>query len=250
MRSTSTPISIADLEQLTFELAPPEPPRWSNFLPGRNGELVAVLGRFIDRSDAAPSFLLWGTPGSGKTHLLQAAVALAEERGVAARYYAAPALVPPAEEEDRAALLAVDRVDEADSAAAGRIFTIYNAFTQRGARMLAASRAPLAALAVREDLRTRLGWGLVYEVLPLLDEEKPAALASYARQRGFDLSAEVIDYLLRHGRRDMGSLISAVAALDRLSLAAKRPITVPMLRDWLQATLNLENQRPGASMGG
>jgi DnaA-homolog protein len=238
------------LEQLTFELAPPEPPRWSNFLPGRNRELITALGRFAQGLDGAPSFFLWGAQASGKTHLLQAAVALGAERGLGARYYASPTAVAPGAENDPVELLAIDRVDESDTAAAGRVFTLYNALKQRGARMLAASRTPLASLAVREDLRTRLGWGLVYEVLPLLDEEKPAALAGYARQRGFELSSEVIDYLLRHGRRDMGSLTAAVAALDRLSLAAKRPITVPLLRDWLQGTLDSQTGPTNTSAEG
>jgi DnaA family protein len=225
------------LEQLIFELAPPEPPRWSNFLPGRNRELITALGRFAQGLDGAPSFFLWGATASGKTHLLRAAAALAAEHGIAARYHEAPSAVPQGAENDLLDLLAIDRVDEADESAAARLFTVYNALKQRGSRLLAASRTPLATLGVREDLRTRLGWGLVYEALPLLDEEKPAALAAYARQRGFELSADVIDYLLRHGRRDMGSLTAAVAALDRLSLATKRPITVPLLRDWLQGTL-------------
>jgi DnaA family protein len=90
---------------------------------------------------------------------------------------------------------------------------------------------------VREDLRTRLGWGLVYEVLPLTDAEKPAALAGYARERGFALPDEVIGHLLTYGRRDMRSLVATVAALDRFSLAHKRPITVPLLRAWLQREL-------------
>lgn len=235
------------MEQLIFELAPPEPPRWSNFLPGRNRELVTALGRFAEGRDEAPGFFLWGAPASGKTHLLQAAVARAAERGLEARYYPGASAVPT---EHLPELVAIDRVDEADASAAARIFTLYNALKERGWRVLTASRTPLAALAVREDLRTRLGWGLVYEVLPLLDEEKPAALAGYARQRGFELADDVIDYLLRHGRRDMGTLIATVVALDRLSLAAKRPITVPLLRDWLQATLNLPNRATKASADG
>jgi DnaA-homolog protein len=228
------------LEQLIFELAPPEPPRLSNFLPGRNGELLAALDRFAGAADVSPGFLLWGAPGAGKTHLLRAAVALAAEQGLRTRFHLEPASVGADPALEVADLVAIDRIDEADAAAAARIFTLYNLLKQRGARVLAASRTPLAALSLREDLRTRLGWGLVYEVLPLTDEEKPAALAGYARQRGFDLSPEVTDYLLRHGRRDMGSLLTAVVALDRLSLAAKRPITVPLLRDWLQATLEWE----------
>jgi len=226
------------LEQLIFELAPPEPQRLANFLPGRNAELVVALERFVEGRDGAPGFLIWGGSGAGKTHLLRAAAAFAMERGIAARYDEEPGSVPDNAGE-HFALLAIDRIDEADAAGAGRVFTAYNALKQRGGRMLAASRTPLATMPLREDLRTRLGWGLVYEAVPLSDVEKAAALASYARERGFELPADVIDYLLRHGRRDMGSLLGAVAALDRLSLASKRPITVPLLREWLQAKLDV-----------
>jgi DnaA family protein len=93
---------------------------------------------------------------------------------------------------------------------------------------------------LRDDLRTRLGWGLVYEVAPLADTEKPAALAAYALQRGFRLADDVIGYLLAHGRRDMPALLSTLVALYRHSLATKRPITVPMLRDWLQREIGLD----------
>ncbi|TMJ42974.1 MAG: DnaA regulatory inactivator Hda [Alphaproteobacteria bacterium] len=213
------------MEQLVFELAPPEPPRLSNFLPGRNRELIAALTRFVEGVASDTGLFVWGASGAGKTHLLRAAVALAAQRGAEARFYAEPgAFADPAP--GSAVLIAIDRIDEADPEAAARIFTLYNALKQCGGRLLAASRVPVAMLALREDLRTRLGWGLVYEA--------------------FDLSAEVIDYLLRHGRRDMGSLLAAVAALDRLSLAAKRPITVPLLREWLQATLDWETREKSA----
>src|SRR5690606_18286316 len=93
-------------------------------------------------------------------------------------------------------------------------------------------------LALRDDLRTRLAWGLAYEIVPLADADKPAALAAYARARGFALAGEVIAYLLAHGRRDMRSLVATLAALDRRSLALKRPVTVPLLREWMQRTLD------------
>lgn len=222
------------MEQLVFELAPREPPRFSNFLAGRNDELVTALRRFAAGEGAETSFFIWGASGAGKTHLLEAAVASAADAGAAARYYARAALIGSEEEIPAAALVAVDRVDEADAAAAARLFTLYNALKQGGGRLLAASLTPLAALTLREDLRTRLGWGLVYEVLPLADDDKAAALATYARRRGFDLSSEVIDYLLRHGRRDMRTLLATLAAVDRLSLASKRVVSVPLLKEWLQ----------------
>ena len=77
------------------------------------------------------------------------------------------------------------------------------------------------------------------ELMPLADGDKPAALVDYARRRGFTLADEVIRYLLVHGRRDMTALCATLAALDRHSLATKRPITVPLLRDWLQREMTL-----------
>jgi DnaA-homolog protein len=218
----------------------PEPPSFANFLAGRNAELVNALSAFVT-GGRDTGMLIWGGPGVGKTHLARAAVALAQERGLGARLFAHPreidddafASVRASAEQ----VIVIDGIDLADEAAAGRLFTFYNAIKERQARLIATSRTPLAALPLREDLRTRLGWGLVYELLALEDDAKPAALAVYAKGRGIMLSDEVIEYLLRHGRRDMPSLLATLAALDRQSLATKRPITVPLLKGWLQREL-------------
>ena len=236
------------MEQLVFELAAPEPPRLANFVPGRNAELLSVLPRFVCGAMAETGLFIWGAPGTGKTHLLHAAKALAEEHGVPASMFSDPLTVkdPDAAVDE---LVIIDRIDEADAAAAGRVFTWFNALKERHGRIVVAARTPLGLLPLREDLRTRLGWGLVYEVAALADEEKAEALRAYARQRGFALSAEVIDYLLRHGRRDMPALVSALAALDRVSLATKRPVTVPLLREWLQKGLEWGPRGPSDPRG-
>jgi len=231
------------VEQLVFELAAPEPPRLANFLAGRNAELLAAIPGFATGEGAETGVLLWGPPASGKTHLLIATTALAEGAGRSSLYVAHPnelqmdaAFTPPV-------LVAIDRIDDAGDDAAGRIFTLFNALKTSGGRMIAAARVPLAALPLREDVRSRLGWGLVYEVLSLTDEEKSAALAAYASERGFSLQADVVDYLLRHGRRDMRSLLATLDALDRRSLATKRPITVPMIKDWMQQEIEWDRRR-------
>ena len=228
------------MEQLVFELAVPEPPSFANFLVGSNAELVNALSAFVT-GGRDTGMLIWGGAGVGKTHLASAAVALAQERGLGGRLFAHPREL----DDDALAslrtsteqVIAIDGIDLADEAAAGHLFTLYNAILERQARLIATSRTPLAALPLREDLRTRLGWGLVYELLALDDDAKPAALAVYAKGRGIVLSEDVIDYLLRHGRRDMPSLLATLAALDRQSLATKRPITVPLLKGWLQREL-------------
>jgi DnaA-homolog protein len=242
--STATPPKAAGpnpseshvTEQLIFELSAPEPPSFANFLPGRNAEALAAVSALASGGGGESGVLLWGAAGSGKTHLLRAATRAVEAGGGTATYVADPGALVAHDPESLAtrAFVAIDGIDRATPDAQAMVFKLFNVLKDRGGRLIVASRVPQASLPVREDVRTRLGWGLVYEIFPLSDAEKPEALAAYARQRGFRLADDVVRYLLAHGRRDMPALLSTLAALDRHSLAAKRPITVPMLRDWLQ----------------
>ncbi len=194
--------------------------RWPRSLPG---------------TAASPASCLWGANGVGKTHLLRATVAAAAAAGRAAVYAAEPgALASDPQVLARSALVAVDRVEAAGADAQARLFTLYNALRAAGGALLVAADAAPVRLPLRDDLRSRLGWGLVFEILPLADEEKPAALVAWARLRGLALSDDVVAYLLAHGRRDMASLLATLTALDRHSLATRRAITVPLVRDWLQ----------------
>ena len=220
------------MEQLIFELAIPQPPSFANYLPGPNREAVVALSRFASGGASETGLVLWGPPGVGKTHLLHAAATAADGRRPVL-FCADPGALPD-EPPSPAALVLVDDVDRADASTQGRLFTLYNTLKSHGGSLVATAALPPARMALRDDVRSRLGWGLVYEVLPLADEDKPAALATYARSRGFALADDVIAYLLAHGRRDMTSLMTTLAALDRHSLASKRPITAPLLREWLQ----------------
>jgi len=218
-------------EQLVFELVAPAAATFATFVAGRNAEALAALERLAAAPGSETGVVLWGASGAGKSHLLAASVASA------AHYLAAPAHADPALAVD-GALVAVDDVDRADAEAAGRLFTLFNNLRERGGTLVAASALPPSRLTLRDDVRTRLGWGLVFEVVPLADDEKPSALAAYARERGFALGDDVIAYLLAHGRRDMRALVATLAALDRLSLAQKRPVTVPLVREWLQRRID------------
>ena len=216
-------------EQLTFELVPPESPSFDNFLCGDNRELQSALERVARGELGETSIVLWGAPGAGKSHLLQAVVQAAERAGRSARFVRTPCLAP-AEAPGLGALVAVDDVDRADADAQGRLFTLYNGLAGTGGQLVVALEAPPARLPLRPDLRTRLGHGLVYEVMPLRDADKPAALAHYASTRGFRLDAAVIDYLLAHYRRDMPSLLAMLASVDRYSLATRRPVSLALVR--------------------
>lgn len=230
-------------EQLTFELAPEPAPTFANFVAGPNAEVAEALVRFSAALLPETGVLLWGAPGAGKSHLLRAMAAAAAGAGRPVRHYRDPGEISDATPDARA-LIAVDDVDRADAVAQGRLFTLYNALAESGGQLALASAVPPARMALREDVRTRLGWGLVYEVVPLSDDAKPAALAAFARQRGFHLTDDAIGYLLAHGRRDMASLVRALIALDNHSLAHKRPVTVRLIREWLQRDMPLGRDAP------
>lgn len=176
---------------------------------------------------------LWGEPGSGKSHLLKSFVEAARGRGVSAVY------VAPGEamlsHTDLAAhdVVAVDDVDRFGAESQIELFYVYNRLREGRGIMLASGAVAPAQLNLRQDLVTRLGWGLVYQVHGLSDAEKVQALQTHARERGFALGRGVADYLLRHWRRDLPSLLAALDALDRYSLETQRPITVPLLREAL-----------------
>ena len=236
-------------EQFVLDLARAEPPTFANFVGGANREALAALAALAAGTSRESGILLWGAPGAGKSHLLRATTLAADEVLHPVLYCATPGDVPDdvlASDETPAgddapppALLVVDAVDRATEHDQARLFTRVNRLAAIGGKWLAAAAVPPARLALREDLRTRLALGLVLEIVPLADADKPAALAAYARERGFRLSDDVIVYLLAHGRRDMTSLVATLAALDCHSLATQRSITVPLLRDWLQRDLGL-----------
>lgn len=225
-------------EQFVLDLSGPEPPGFDNFVAGANREALSTLKALARDESRESGVLLWGAPGVGKSHLLRAAAsAAASRRFVVAREV--PQNLPSPEQVPASALVIVDRVDEADAAAQGALFTLLNHLATNGGQWIAAAAVPPARLALREDLRTRIALGLVFEITALADGDKAQALEAYARERGFRLSSEVIAYLLAHGRRDMPSLVATLAALDRHSLATQRAVSVPLIRDWLQRDLGL-----------
>jgi DnaA family protein len=221
------------MKQLALTLAPPPEPSLDNFHPGRNIELLTALRGLADGRSAERFFYLWGESGCGRSHLLRAMAAALAARQVATAYVGPGMPFPSADSAPRA--LAVDDVDKLQPSAQAAFFNLYNSVRERQGIVLAAGSRPPAKLAMRPDLITRLGWGLVYQVHALADEDKMTALQRHAAARAFDLPDGVAEYLLRHFRRDLPSLMSMLDALDQYSLEAKRPITLPLLRELLQA---------------
>jgi DnaA family protein len=127
-----------------------------------------------------------------------------------------------------------DDVEKLDEAAQIGLFNAINAARESGGAVLAAGNAPPAQLALREDLKSRLAWGLVYQLRPLTDEERAAYLRAEAARRGMQLPEEAVAWLMTRMRRDLRSLAAVLDRVDQVSLELKRPITLPLLREALK----------------
>ncbi len=194
------------MKQLALEISPAPQPTLGNFVPGANAELLARLREFQAGRFPDVVLYLWGEAGSGKSHLLRAC--------------GGPTVV--------------DDVEALDDPSQIALFTAINEARQSGGRILAAGHAPPAQLRLREDLKSRLAWGLVYQVKPPSDEERARFLHAEAGRRGMRLPEEVVAYLLSRMRRDLRSLTAVLDQLDRFSLETKRPVTLPLVREALK----------------
>jgi len=203
------------MKQLALDFAVTPSPTFASFVAGRNTELLHNLMR-LAAGDASERFIyIWGLAGSGRTHLLKSAVAAAQAAGASAAYIAASGATRFAADMAFMDCVAVDDANRLGAAAQIELFNVYNVLRERNAMLLVSGNAPPVQLKLREDVVTRLGWGLVYQVHALSDEEKTQALMIHAEGRGFRLSVEVCNYLLHHVRRDLPTLLAMLGTGTR-----------------------------------
>ncbi|HEY9103857.1 DnaA regulatory inactivator Hda [Chitinimonas sp.] len=221
------------MKQLALDLQLPEPCSFDDYLIGPNMEAYLALQALADGGGSEGCVYLWGGAGAGKTHLLKATVQRAMVNGLYAHYWDA-ATTPLDELAHGYELLAVDHVDGLDEEGQIRLFGLINAQREAGRMILTAGRLPPARQLLREDLTTRLGWGLVFEIGEADDEDKAALLQHRARARGCVVDETVCRWLVTHHSRDLGALTRLLDQLDHAALAAGRPLTLPFVRETLR----------------
>ncbi|CAN7240313.1 DnaA regulatory inactivator Hda [Rhizobacter sp. LjRoot28] len=217
------------MRQLPLDIGTQPARTFESFVTGQNAHAVAHLRQVTQQT--APVFL-WGTSGVGKTHLLEATANLVQQRGGRVAWFDASEPTPWQVDEG-AQLVVIDNCDRLDEARQQAAFAAFIEATTHGIPVVGAGTVPPVDLPVRDDLRTRLGWGHVFAVQPLSEPEARAALRREADRRGLFLSDEVMDYLLTHFARDLKHLMSLLDRLDEFALVHKRAITVPLLKQML-----------------
>jgi len=224
--------------QIPLQLEPPRQDRFEDFVVGPNATAVAAVRHLLDEPGGI--VFLSGPSGSGKSHLLNALCHAARNAGLAA-FYVALKRLPEEAAAGLEGLQVLDLVcvDDFDRVAGNAVweralFRCFNDVRDAGGRLLVSSTQPLSALPIRlPDLASRLAWGVRQNLQAPDDEGKLEVLRQRARALRIEVPLDVRNYLLRYGRRDMASLLTALERLKDAAFADKRKITVPLAREVL-----------------
>jgi DnaA family protein len=215
-------------------------PSLANFCPGPNvaalSHLMLWLGQPASAARRSPvPIYLWGGSGSGKSHLLLALRTHLQSQGDQVGWLDASIQTPVEFDPAWTAVM----MDDAHAFNADQQQTAFNWFvnaqTQQIA-VLAAGALPPADLKLRDDLRTRLGWGHVFALHALSESERREVLRASAQSRGLALSDEVMDFMLTRFSRDLGNLMSLLNLMDGYALQTQRAITIPLIKTMMDNT--------------
>lgn len=221
------------MRQLLLDIIKIGPPSLNNFISFGNEELIYTLKNLVAGNQQDRFYYLWGNTGCGKSHLLQATAHAFLEQHLNTLYIDSNQTNELNFNSDVDCLF-IDNVEQLNDTAQIKLFNIYNQFRENESGILLVSGSnPPAQLNLRQDLATRLSWGLVYQIHELTDEKKIEVMQDYAIRCGFELPVEICNYLLKHERRDLSSLIELINQLDQLSLVRQHPVTLPLLRELL-----------------
>ena len=227
------------MKQIALDIGLANAPVFGNFFAGPNIAALSHLQLWADSPLRLPvPTYLWGEPGSGKTHLLKAAAGALQQQGARIGWLDASVTEPPEFNEAWVAVV----LDDCHLYTAVQQHAAFNWFVNavssaegepRG--VLAAGSVPPADMLLRDDLRSRLGWGHVYELHALSETERRGVLRAQADARGIFLSDEVISFVLSRFSRDLSSLMQLLNKLDGYALQTQRAITVPLLKAMLES---------------
>jgi len=210
------------------------------FLAGPNAEAVAAVAAWATGS--GDDFLfLFGGPGSGKTHLLQAACREAAQSNRSAIFLPlghgelVPSVLDNLELWDLVALDDIEAIAGNETWEKG-LFDLYNRLRESRKRLLVSGNTSVPQLPLAlADLRSRLGWGPGYRLLPLSEGDCGQLLRESAKRRGLDLGRDAIDYIMRRCPREPGYLLELLEEIDRESLRTQRRSTLWLVRQVLDA---------------
>lgn len=232
-------------EQLLLNVSMHEGLRFESFYRNaENEEIYQQIKHFscLTFQQSQQQVFLWGAEETGKSHLLQASCYHLSEQGKHASYLPLNVLSLYGSNVlsglHNADLIAIDDIDQVigNRDWEEALFNLINQSRTNDQRLLFSAKTnPRHLECVLPDLATRLVWGSSYQLPALSSEAKPQLLKQRAKQRGFDLTDRVIDYIYKRYPRDIQSLLEILDRLDKESLRLKTKITIPVVKQVLES---------------
>jgi DnaA family protein len=229
------------VKQIALDIGLSAGPTLANFCAGPNEaalhHMVLWVGGKSASTTGAPTrspvaTYFWGAPGSGKSHLLKATREALREQGASVGWLDAQVCEAPEFSESWAAVV----LDDVHLYTARQQHAAFNWFVNAQTHqcpVLAAGDCAPVDLQLRDDLRSRLGWGHIFQLHTLSETERRAVLRQAADARGVFLGDEVMDYMLTRFSRDLGSLMELLELLDGYALQTQRAITIPLIKSMM-----------------
>lgn len=221
------------MQQLLLDILPKSAPTLDNFVIGSNSNALNA----VKNLQPGQAIYLWGSPGCGRSHLLKAKT-ISNNCSFLDSNSKLVQFEQLANNDKAIDIIAIDDINQLNAPQQAAVFTIFNRWReqintdQAFAMICAGDYAPLN-MPIREDIRTRLGWDLVFRLDLLSDEQRALALQDRANELGIKLPDDVLNWVLTHYDRDMRNLTALLKALDSYSLERHRAITIPLLKDLL-----------------
>ena len=213
---------------------------FTDYFSGCNQEVVDHLQACIYGTGETQVFI-WGDAGLGKTHLLQACCTLSRERNKSPFYLHLTAQELPnisiLEGLEHFSLVCIDNIHHIANNTEWEhaFFVFFNQLREHQHGLILSAPLPPGELPIQlPDLKTRLAWGLTLKLKALPEKQRINALSFKAHQYGFDLSPQIGRFLLQNYARDLPSLWLLLEKINHETLAAKRKLTIPFLKQILK----------------
>ncbi|NOQ76407.1 MAG: DnaA regulatory inactivator Hda [Methylococcaceae bacterium] len=208
---------------------------FSTFYPGSNEEVINHLRHIFINNEQ--QIFLWGDAGTGKTHLLQAVSQESNKQNKTSFYFSFddnhlpdPEMLNGLENFDIVCFDNIDRIAE-NSEWEHAFFNFFNLHRDANKKLILSAHCPPKFLSVQlPDLKTRMNWGLTLQLATLSDEQQLSALIYKANDLGFEVPLNVGRFLMSHYTSDMPSIWILLDKINHATLAAKRKLTIPFLK--------------------
>ena len=231
--------------QLSLPVSLPDDETFDSFLVAENEFTTAYLQKFCqgNMGSIKPICYLFGSLGSGKSHLLFACCHEATLNGLQTVYLNMLELKEmPGEIINDVVdydLICIDNLHEiaGNETWERAIFDLINQALEREHQpkiIISGQASPLIVAFTLPDLVSRLTWGAVFQLATRSDESLRLIIKFRLEHRGLEASEDCIKFLLTRVDRELSNLMSIVNELDKKSLQAKRKLTIPFIKQALE----------------